>query len=154
MKNFVKWFGIIALAAVIGFSMAACDDGGGNDNTPGGGTTTYSLDGYWEMGNAGYAGLVVNIIGSTGVVTQINNSSNALTQSAIDNGYLKVGTQWFRNLSKTGDRTWTGQTLSIQYYTSAPNVAVSTTWVNCTITMNANGQSFQESGNTYVRRQY
>jgi len=31
MKNFVKWFGIIAFVAVIGFSMAAC---GGNDNTP------------------------------------------------------------------------------------------------------------------------
>jgi hypothetical protein len=34
MKNFVKWSGIIALVAVIGFSFAACDDdltgGGGN----------------------------------------------------------------------------------------------------------------------------
>jgi hypothetical protein len=151
MKNLYKVFGIAAIVAVIGFSFTACDDGstGGGD-----GGTTYSLDGYWELGGAGYAGLIVNITGSTGVVTQINNSSNALTQSAIDKGYLKVGDQWFRNLSKTGDRTWTGQTLSIQYYTSAPNVAVSTTWGNCTITMNANGQSFQESGNTYVRRQY
>jgi uncharacterized lipoprotein YehR (DUF1307 family) len=26
MKNLIKWFGIIALAAVIGFSMAACGD--------------------------------------------------------------------------------------------------------------------------------
>ena len=35
MKNFVKWFGIIAFIAVIGFSMTACpagdnDDGGNN----------------------------------------------------------------------------------------------------------------------------
>jgi len=26
MKNFVKWFGLIALVAIIGFSFAACDD--------------------------------------------------------------------------------------------------------------------------------
>ena len=35
MKNFIKLFGIIALAAVIGFSMAACggdDDDGGNSS--------------------------------------------------------------------------------------------------------------------------
>jgi hypothetical protein len=31
MKNIVKLFGIVALAAVIGFSMTACDDGGGGD---------------------------------------------------------------------------------------------------------------------------
>jgi hypothetical protein len=42
MKNFFKLFGIIALAAVIGFSMAACktdDDGGdgGNGGNGGGG---------------------------------------------------------------------------------------------------------------------
>jgi len=34
MKNFVKWFGIIALVVVVGFSMTACpaedNDGGGN----------------------------------------------------------------------------------------------------------------------------
>jgi hypothetical protein len=40
MKNVLKAFGVIAIAAVIGFSMAACDD----DNSPGGynggGTTT------------------------------------------------------------------------------------------------------------------
>ena len=32
MKNMINFFGVIALVAVIGFSMAACDlpDGGGN----------------------------------------------------------------------------------------------------------------------------
>jgi len=38
MKNFVKWFGIIAFMVVIGFSMAACDTGGGN--TSGGGNSS------------------------------------------------------------------------------------------------------------------
>jgi len=32
MKNFIRTFGIIALVAVIGFSMAACGDGGGSSN--------------------------------------------------------------------------------------------------------------------------
>jgi len=31
MKNTIKLFGIIALVAVIGFSMAACDNGGGTN---------------------------------------------------------------------------------------------------------------------------
>ena len=35
MKNFQKIFGIIAIAAVIGFSFASCDNGGG-----GGGVNT------------------------------------------------------------------------------------------------------------------
>jgi hypothetical protein len=32
MKNFVKTFGIIAFAVIIGFSMASCKDGNSNDN--------------------------------------------------------------------------------------------------------------------------
>jgi hypothetical protein len=58
MKNFVKWLGIIALVAVIGFSMAACggDDDGGNGNgngTGGGGGGGGALSGeYIKEGNA------------------------------------------------------------------------------------------------------
>jgi hypothetical protein len=37
MKNIFKWFGIIALAAIIGFSMSACGGGGGDDDGGGGG---------------------------------------------------------------------------------------------------------------------
>jgi hypothetical protein len=32
MKNLVKWFGIIAFVAVIGFSFITCDDGSNGDN--------------------------------------------------------------------------------------------------------------------------
>jgi hypothetical protein len=38
MKNLVKFFGIIALVAIIGFSMAACNKGGGGGSLNG----TYS----------------------------------------------------------------------------------------------------------------
>jgi hypothetical protein len=48
MKNTVKLFGIIALVAVIGFGMTACDDGSkdDNDNDDGGQgvTVTFSID--------------------------------------------------------------------------------------------------------------
>jgi hypothetical protein len=43
MKNLFRLFGIIALAAVIGFSFAACSDGGGDDDgDDGNGTATYT----------------------------------------------------------------------------------------------------------------
>jgi len=49
MKNTIKFFGIIALVAVIGFSMAACGGGGGGDGDGGGGSAalgdTLSLSG-------------------------------------------------------------------------------------------------------------
>jgi hypothetical protein len=47
MKNFFKLFGVIALAAVIGFSMAACDTGGGGGGggNTGGGTVTLPSSG-------------------------------------------------------------------------------------------------------------
>jgi len=46
MKNLEKWFGIIALVVIIGFSFVACDTGD-NDNTGGNGegkTVTFSLN--------------------------------------------------------------------------------------------------------------
>ena len=44
MKNMVKLFGIIAIAAIIGFSMAACDGGGDSGGDGGGGTeSTFTL---------------------------------------------------------------------------------------------------------------
>jgi hypothetical protein len=43
MKNFAKSLGIIAMVAVIGFSMAACDDGSKDDNG-GGGSKSASIE--------------------------------------------------------------------------------------------------------------
>jgi hypothetical protein len=105
-----------------------------------------SLDGVWQLSG----GTIVSISGSTGVFTQI--STTALWQDAISKGYVKVGDQNYRNLTKTGDLTWTGQNLRVQYYPSSPNVAVGTNWGNCTITMNANGQTFTDGSNTWTRQ--
>jgi len=46
MKNFAKFLGIIALVAVIGFSMAAC---GGEEDDNGGGGGDISWAGTWKM---------------------------------------------------------------------------------------------------------
>ena len=58
MKNMAKLFGIIALVALIGFSMTACDDEGTSSPAGGGGggglptitiqnNTGYTIDGIW-----------------------------------------------------------------------------------------------------------
>ncbi|MDR0301394.1 MAG: hypothetical protein LBI04_03670 [Treponema sp.] len=56
MKNTIKWFGIIALVAVIGFSMAACgDDNGGGGGGGGGGTSgKLTITGFPEEYNDKY----------------------------------------------------------------------------------------------------
>jgi formylglycine-generating enzyme required for sulfatase activity len=48
MKNAIKWFGFIALIAVIGFSFAACGDGGGG----GGGDTAVTFSSATADGDA------------------------------------------------------------------------------------------------------
>ena len=144
-RNSLLAFIAIAMITVIGFSFTACPTDGNNDNggNPGG-KTTYSLDGAWKVNTTD---AIVTITGSTGVITQWQ-TSNALWQSAKDKGYINIGDQWFKNLTKTDDLTWTGQAIAVTYNTSATNVATGTTWQNCTIVMNANGQTFQSTTST------
>jgi hypothetical protein len=116
----------------------------------GGGTTTYSLDGVWRDDGTG---MIVTINGSTGIITQLNTSLfNELFQSAVSNGYIKVGDQYWRNFTKTGDLTWTGQLLGVTFKTSAPNVATGVTWGNCTIILAADGQTLTSNGGTWTRQ--
>jgi hypothetical protein len=164
MKKVFKLIGIAVLFAAIVFSMAACDDGSGagGGNTPGGGGTnpggggspaTYSINGSWAGHDSNYyVNIVIKIDGSNGVFTQLNNLS-AVWQSAVDKGYLKVGDQAIKNLTKTGDLTWSGQQLGIRY-DSNPNVATGIGWANSVFTMSADGQKLTSSdGNTWSRLQ-
>ena len=236
MKNTIKWFAIIAIIAVIGFSMAACggDDGtnpqienytvtyngnahtggtvptdstpypsgatvtvlGNNGNlaktgntfagwntaangsgasynagstftiyanttlyaqwTPVGGSTQ-SLDGIWEAPD----GTRVTVSGNTGVYSVIGSAySSGYMLDAVNKGYVAVGNQVFRNLTSSGNLTWTGQFMLITYNTSNPNVATGTSWANRTFTMSADGKTLQTfvSGsttpeNTFTRKQ-
>jgi hypothetical protein len=47
MKNTIKWFGVIALVAVIGFSMAACGDGDDDDSSTKYSGTSWQLYDGW-----------------------------------------------------------------------------------------------------------
>ena len=68
MKNKIKWLGIIALLAALGFSMAACGGGGGNDS---GGSSPF--DGTWA-----------GTRGSDSIELKLNNGSYQLKE----NGFL------------------------------------------------------------------
>jgi len=48
MKNVFKVFGIIALAAIVGFSMTACGGGGDGGDGGGGGTAFATFSGTWK----------------------------------------------------------------------------------------------------------
>jgi len=126
---------IITLAAIIGFSMTGlsltgCDlDDSNNDQT-------YSLNGVWE--NNG--GAQVTVSRNSGILNTFG-SLNSLGQDAVNKGYWKLNDQEWRNLTSTGNLTWSGQRMGITYNSSSPNVATGITWVNCTITMSANGQT-------------
>jgi hypothetical protein len=114
----------------------------GGSTTPPITPTTQSIDGIWEHSN----GERYTVNGSTGVITVIGSVS-ALGQSAIDKGYLKTNTTVWRNLTSTGNSTWSGQKLMITFNTSNPNVATGTTWDNCTFTISADGQKLTVKDN-------
>ena len=218
MKNIFKTFGIVALLAVIGFSMAACGDinipvsevtlnknsisltvggtetltatvspsdatnkdvGWSSSNssvatvtngtvtavsagsaiitvtTADGGKTAQcnvtvtgsttpttpinnSLDGIWEISDG--RGMKITVSGNTGVISQMGTTSANWTD-AVNKNYVKVGDQFWRNLTSTGNLTWSGQMLKISYNTSSPNVATGTSWGNPTFTLSADGQT-------------
>jgi hypothetical protein len=134
MKRFFKMFGIIALAAIVGFSMLGCVINVPDDNNGGGGTPNTSLNGVWKTGGA-----IININGSTGTFVQLDSNWPDFWLDAVRKGYVKVGDRYFQSLNSTGELTWSGQSLGITGYGS---VATGTGWMNCTITMNANGKTF------------
>jgi hypothetical protein len=100
-------------------------------------TGNYSLNGVWEQSN----GEQITVNGSTGTWSKFWNPPNALTQSAIDKGYLRIGDQVWRNIRSTGNLTWSGEGKMITFNSSSPNVATGTSWTNCTFVMGANGQT-------------
>jgi hypothetical protein len=90
MKNFIKLFGIIALAAVIGFSMAACyfggsDDPNGNENENNGGGSTTTNPKITIRNNTGFS--------ISGIWIKPSNStdwgSNLLGYSSLSDGGSK-----------------------------------------------------------------
>jgi hypothetical protein len=110
---------------------------------------TPTLDGTWKTPSGS---TVITFNGSNAVYKQLTNLSGKM-KSAIDKGFIKVGDQFIRNLKKTGALTWTGQELGIKSYTNAPDVATGTGWMDCTITLSADGKTFTENDGTTWTRQ-
>jgi len=153
MKNILKMFGIIALVAIIGFSLISCEDLFGDkdkvpeevDDSPIPVKTfsTTNLDGIWYRNNT-YE--IVTITGSTGVFTSVSYTSG-LSKSAVDKGYIKAGeTLRYQSLENTSGLNWAGQARHITYNTSAPDVATGLTWSNITLALDEKGQSLTING--------
>ena len=91
MKNTMKWLGIIALAAVIGFAFTACGDG---DKTSGGTSSTSSTSGGLTITGLGeYDGRYVIASGETPgeelallAASSYDLNQQSLTGATISNG--------------------------------------------------------------------
>jgi hypothetical protein len=110
MKNTIKLFGIIAMVAVIGFSMAACggddDNGGGGSPTPFSNTTwndememmTISFDGSngvaWKMGTTDIVRGTYTVSGNdiNFTLNYVSEAGAAFGAKVGDKGKLTVST--------------------------------------------------------------
>jgi len=98
---------------------------------------SYSLNGVWE--DDGGAQITVN--GSNGIFSKFWNTLKPITQDAINKSYVTLDGQYWRNLTSTGNLTWSGQVLIVNFNYSSPNVATGTSWRNATFTISNNGQT-------------
>jgi hypothetical protein len=94
-----------------------------------------SINGVWEV----VWGHTIKIDGSSGVYVEI--SVQPRWQDALLKGYIKVGGQKYRNLTRTGDLTYTGQDLDLLYDTSAPDAATGVIWRDCTVYITRDGNT-------------
>jgi len=151
MKNLVKLVGVIALVAVIGFTGCSTIPELMTVNYPGGTTSAgiaqSPLDGVWVETSQWTRTITVS--GNTGVFTSFG--TNALVRDAVNKGFYKIGGIYLRNITKTGDLTWTCQELGVD---GSDSNATGVRWLDYTITLSADGQTFQiGSFVTFARRQ-
>ena len=116
------------------------------NKSTGGGGSNFSLNGIWDRED----GNVVSIIGSNGYFTLIDGD----WKKVEGNGDIKIGSGKFRNISSTGNLTWSAQQLT--YNTSTFRIR---NWSDCTLTMASDGNTFtvydpttQTQSRTYTRK--
>jgi uncharacterized protein (DUF2147 family) len=127
MKNFVKWFRFIAFAAAISFSLVSCDL---NNND------YEKLNGDWDR----VGQYVVTFNDGKGLFKELYGGIWLEGKNA---GQIKTGEQCYRNLIKSGDNEWTGEIRIYNTYSPYETLR----WEDCTITLNANGQTIQIAPN-------
>ena len=105
-----------------------------------------SLNGIWERSD----GNVFVIIDNNGYFTVIDYN----WERVQNNGDIKTGDGKFRNITSTGNLTWSAQEL-----THTTNTYRVSGWVNCTLTMTSDGNTFTSysrdtdpPSQTYTRR--
>ena len=147
MNGFSKAFVIVVVAT--GLLTAGCLTS--PSTPPSAHDVDTSLNGVWSREDGE---IVVTFTDSNGVFTQIN--SNSGWRQVQNNGAIKIGDAKFRNITMTDNLRWTCQNLT--YNTRDYSMS----WIKCTITMDANGQtirtfsegsSIENSSNTYTRVQ-
>jgi len=106
MKNIIKWFGIIALAAVIVFSMTAATCGSKSDGSSGGGgsggigigQTTFTLTDIPSKYEGKYAR--ISLVGGSVMLTGAQNiTSKEVTLPKISNGQVIIPLWVIKNIT-------------------------------------------------------
>jgi roadblock/LC7 domain-containing protein len=130
-----KWiFGLLAVMLVFGMTLGGCGNGSTSDG--GVGTNpTQSLDGVWEQTNGNF---VITINGNRGVFTEINSGG---WRDVQNRGNVRIGDQYFRSISRTGDLVWSCQSL---HY----NSAFATSWNDVTLVMSADARTLMSHSST------
>jgi len=111
MKNVFKFLGIIALVAVIGFSMAGCDTGGsgggggGSDNLPG---TTWNGEG----GDKLTFNADKKVVYDTGAIVGTLNGTYTISGNSVNVNYK--GTLSGANYNEDWVYTLSGNTLTVK----------------------------------------
>lgn len=97
MKNIVKLLGIIALVAVIGFSMTACDNNGGDNDS--GNSNGGNNQGGQQGGNQGGGGVTETILGDgSKILAYYDNNGTYRTELYDASGNL-ISVQDFRSVA-------------------------------------------------------
>jgi hypothetical protein len=97
-----------------------------------------SIDGVWEHSNG--STFVIN--GSTCTctwTTQTINSFNSTWKGAYNNKTIYDGIQNIRNITKTGERTWTGEAITLRN-------ASTIVWAKCNLVLSPDGRTLSFSG--------
>jgi hypothetical protein len=115
--------------------------------------STPTLDGTWRQNDIRNDNFVVEINGNNGTLITYNAAPGTLERSAIDKGFIKIGsTPYYKNITKTGERTWSAQGIQLNWGNGVRNVCTGITYSNFTITLSADGNTYSD-GATWYRHQ-
>jgi len=133
MKKTIKLFGFIALAALIGLSMATLSLTGCDEFF----TNEASLNGAWKEESGGTSkGTIITIDGSDGFFTTVSGG----WKESRDKGYITIGDLFIRNITPKENRTWSCQNQLHNSSTYEPS-----SWADGTLTLSADGNTLTKN---------